>query len=249
MDAMFAELQQQINQNFQLSTQLYVLQREIHGEVHSETLWWQQQLISSALFFDQLQSEHAFSVPSILEVSQIFQLDFFGEHSSRRREFLTAYNQQVSSMEKNRFLAKRNERIMSHGSLAPSRRSKKGLIQIAPIPESLLYITKMFRDFFDLKLVPNMLRGFVIYFNDLVVRKCRTATFHEMEDELLFEAVKMFGLEDYRSIRAHFLPTKSVREIQSRISNMTVRNIKWNNVKVHVCHFNFRCFILCHLNP
>ncbi|KAJ1960678.1 hypothetical protein IWQ62_004137 [Dispira parvispora] len=56
-------------------------------------------------------------------------------------------------------------------------------------------------------------------------------TFFDAEDRLLLYGLRYFGTDDYNSIRSHFLPTKSNKQIENRVANLKARQRESNPVK------------------
>ncbi|KAJ2554788.1 hypothetical protein EV175_002473 [Coemansia sp. RSA 1933] len=66
----------------------------------------------------------------------------------------------------------------------------------------------------------------------IVVRKPKNRIhFLESEDSLLLQGLRLFGLEDVASVRAHLLPCKTVSQLRNRMNNMRARRAPPNPVK------------------
>ncbi|KAJ2090586.1 hypothetical protein IW138_002594 [Coemansia sp. RSA 986] len=68
--------------------------------------------------------------------------------------------------------------------------------------------------------------------NIIVVRKPKNRIhFLDSEDSLLLQGLRLFGLEDVASVRAHLLPCKTVSQLRNRMSNLRARRAPPNPVK------------------
>ncbi|KAJ1899770.1 hypothetical protein LPJ81_004074 [Coemansia sp. IMI 209127] len=66
----------------------------------------------------------------------------------------------------------------------------------------------------------------------VVVRKPKNRIhFLDTEDSLLLQGLRLFGLEDVASVRAHLLPCKTVSQLRNRLNNMRARRAPPNPVK------------------
>ncbi|KAJ3027414.1 UNVERIFIED_CONTAM: hypothetical protein HDU68_003871 [Siphonaria sp. JEL0065] len=216
-------LKMQMNNNFQLVSQAYVIEKELHGSGADETLYWQDQLKC-------LESQRVWGVTifgptsyhnttPIAKLEQIFSLPaptYKTARSPASREFVRFMNYQVSESE----YRDRVSRLQKKNNLAGSSGAVGGLTVI-PLFEGLIKLGQVFRAAWSRDLVPEIVRG---------IRRKRT-DFALSEDVMLVKGVISFGLNDLNGIRAHCLPAKTVDSIESRIATLRGRNREDNSLK------------------
>lgn len=162
------ELRTQIQQNFQLMTQSYAIQREIHGNLHPECLWWEQKLreVSAVDYCSRILGagpSSFFAVDGAQLVPDIFQLSEFKSDPERAKQFKQAYSQQIKQhekkkQEKNTLQDEQYQQfLMSLNSRKQDR--KKMLLRVVTWPESMEKLTLMFRDSWDPALFPRIVPG------------------------------------------------------------------------------------------
>ncbi|KAI9345633.1 hypothetical protein BDR26DRAFT_141826 [Obelidium mucronatum] len=212
--AQLSVLKIQMNNNFQLVAQAYVIERELHGAGAEETLHWEDQLKS-------LESLREWGVKgygptSYHNTTPIFKLDQIISlpaptrrmpRSALSREFVRVMNYQLTETEyRERLQRSQKKNISAKNQVASS-------ITTAPLFEGLTKLADIFRREWNRDLIPDILR----------VRR-KKAEFLKMEDLLLIRGVISFGVNDIKGIRAHCLPGKTVDAIEGRIKSLRARS-------------------------
>ncbi|KAJ3112937.1 hypothetical protein HK100_002151, partial [Physocladia obscura] len=212
-------LKLQMNNNFQLVSQAFVIEKELHGAGADETLYWEDQL--KLLDSQRTWGVKMFGPTTYHNTTPIFKLDQIlnlpspstrlvggTSRSAASREFMRCMNYQYTDTE---YWEKR-EKIFRSGkkTLKATVIGKFSTPNVAPLFEGLVKLGEMCRTAWDMTLVPEILR----------MRKKKNE-FLNFEDALLVRGITSFGLNDLDSIRAHCLPVKTTAIIDERIKALT----------------------------
>ncbi|KAJ3240482.1 hypothetical protein HDU81_003623 [Chytriomyces hyalinus] len=225
-------LKMQMNHNFQLVSQAYVIEKELHGPDAFETQHWEDQLrsLESARNWG-IKSAGPTSFHNSLPISRFDQVAALPGPSRNvpRTEaskiFVKCMSYQYTEHENkgrsNRIREDASKTAKSKGAEARWAGNYSTLPAVAPLFEGLIKLGEMCRGTWSQTLVPNILR----------TRKKKVVDFVPHEEALLLRGIVCFGVSDIESIRAHCLPAKTMAAISERIKTLTARGKEDNPIK------------------
>ncbi|KAI8838812.1 hypothetical protein BJ741DRAFT_600654 [Chytriomyces cf. hyalinus JEL632] len=225
-------LKMQMNHNFQLVSQAYVIEKELHGPDAFESQHWEDQLRSlEATRNWGIKSAGPTSFHNSLPISRFDQVAALPGPSRNvpRTEaskiFVKCMSYQYTEHENkgrsSRLREDGGKTAKSKGAEARWAGNYSTLPAVAPLFEGLIKLGEMCRGTWSQGLVPNILR----------TRKKKVADFVPHEEALLLRGIVCFGVSDVESIRAHCLPAKTMAAISERIKTLTARGKEDNPIK------------------
>jgi len=249
-------LQKQLLQNFQIVTQAYAIEKELRGPDSVQAGHWKSQLMEmnqcrcwsdtqKAKGLVKLEKEEEkkekeeekeekeedvnnrdqilvnkvndkaqpkksyFEIPGFDRLPQLFDIPY-DNSSTKSRQFSRNFSRQYSKSEVIKYrTADDIDKQVKFKSIVPVQ-----------LPESIEQMIEIYSDVFDPALIPDILR----------VRRGRMR-FLPIEDELLLAGLKRFGDDDWFSIRAYYLPTKTRKQLKTRYKNLISRRTPESPVK------------------
>ncbi|ORX82833.1 hypothetical protein BCR32DRAFT_326680 [Anaeromyces robustus] len=150
-----------------------------------------------------------FEIPGFDRLSRLFEIPY-DNSSTKSRQFSRNFSRQYS----------KSEVIKYRTADDIDKRVKFKSIVPVQLPESIEQMIEIYSDVFDPNLIPDILR----------VRRGRMR-FLPIEDELLLAGLKRFGDDDWFSIRAYYLPTKTRKQLKTRYKNLISRRTPESPVK------------------
>ncbi|KAJ3378984.1 hypothetical protein HDU84_007139 [Entophlyctis sp. JEL0112] len=218
-------LKLQMNNNFQIVSQAFIIEKERHGPGADNTLHWERQL-------KMLDSQRNWAIKTygptsyhnttpISKLEQILNLHTGSsgrQRSAASREFVKHMNFQYTDSEYQ--LAKKKMNGSNSVAVSKSLAAGKLTATVVPLSPSLIKLGEICRLSWDKTLVPEIFR----------VRK-RMNEFLPQEDALLARGILVFGSNDLPSIRAHCLPVRTVDMLSARIKAFEGRKNKPNAIK------------------
>jgi hypothetical protein len=111
---------------------------------------------------------------------------------------------------------------------SPNNSTKKRAkqLKIVPLTESIQKTLDVFTGIFDHKLMPEI----------IPVVQSDIYDFSTFEIELFFLGLQSFGFSDFASVRAYYLPTKTVTQIRRKFQNVKYRKASKGMEKIKVFH-------------
>jgi hypothetical protein len=144
-------------------------------------------------------------------------------HSHSSMEFKSSLLNAVRAHVKNKFLEVQNN--------SPNQHKRKSIV--APLPASVVTTLEVFKDEFDPKLLPYIIKGVVLPLKTQFLKPANCPTpsvvhthisdFSTLESQLFTLGLLQYGFQDLQSIRAYFLPIKSKSQLKSRFNNVKYR--------------------------
>ncbi|ORX55983.1 hypothetical protein BCR36DRAFT_280822 [Piromyces finnis] len=150
-----------------------------------------------------------FDIPGFDRLQQLFDIPY-NISSTKSRQFSRNFSRQYS----------KSEVVKYRTADDIDKRVKFKSIVPVQLPESIEQMIEMYSDVFNPCLFPDVLR----------VRRGRMR-FLPIEDELLLAGLKRFGDDDWFSIRAYYLPTKTRKQLKTRYKNLISRRTPESPVK------------------